>query len=59
MPIVKSKAQNRWAHWAAKHGKGKTRKAAKDAVREFHGKITRGMPERKASRKRSRKRGRA
>jgi hypothetical protein len=31
MPIV-SKEQQRWAYWASEHGRGKTKKAAKDFV---------------------------
>lgn len=58
MPIIRSKAQLRWAHYAAKSGKGRTKKAAQDAIREFHGKTTRGMPERSKTSGRRRRRSR-
>jgi len=57
MPILRSKAQVRWAHAQCKSGRGKTKKAACDAVREFHGRTTKGMPERKGKKRRARRKG--
>lgn len=45
MPIIKSKAQNRWARAVCAKG-GKSRKAACEAVREVHGRKLGGLPER-------------
>lgn len=53
MPKIVSRSQLRWAHWAAKKGRGKTRKAGRNAISEFRGKTTRGFPERKKRRGRA------
>jgi len=55
MPVIKSKRQNRWARWAAKNDPNpKTRKAAKEAIQEAHGRKLGRLPETDSKRKKKR-----